>query len=160
MQRRRPSLQADEQLNERLTRTGLRFTAQRRHVYKVLLQKRDHPSADEVFIRAKRELPEISMATVYNCLETLVRCGLVREVYHDRGATRYCSNMQQHHHFYCDACGGAFDIDSPLSGDKPVMRMPPGFRVEGFEIALRGVCPECAERRVVSPRPLLAFRIP
>src|SRR5262245_58297607 len=64
-------------LSERLTTSGFRFTPQREHVYSVLLQKRDHPTAEEVFIRAKREIPDISMATVYNCLDALVKCGLV-----------------------------------------------------------------------------------
>lgn len=137
----------DERLNERLARTGLRFTAQRRQVYDVLLKKRDHPSAEEVFIRAKTENPDISMATVYNCLDTLVKCGLVKQVNHERGATRYCSNMQQHHHFYCDACGGTFDIDADSEVGEPEIHMPPGFRVLNFEISFRGLCPECGGRK-------------
>jgi len=137
----------DERLNERLARTGLRFTAQRREVYSVLLLQRDHPSAEEVFIRAKSAMPEISMATVYNCLDTLVKCGLVRQVNHDRGATRYCSNMQHHHHFYCDECGGAFDIDADPGHGAPGLHMPPGFHIRNFEISFRGLCPECAGKQ-------------
>ena len=111
---------AGARLNEQLARTGLRLTAQRRQVYNVLLLKRDHPSAEEVFLRAKSAMPDISMATVYNCLDTLVKCGLVKQVNHDRGATRYCSNMQRHHHFYCDDCGGTFDIEpGPAGGAAP-----------------------------------------
>ena len=83
------------QLNERLATSGFRFTPQREHVYAVLLRKRDHPTAEEVFIRAKREMPEISMATVYNCLDALVKCGLARQVTLERGATRFCPNMQR-----------------------------------------------------------------
>lgn len=136
-----------ERLNERLVRTGLRFTAQRREVYSVLLEKRDHPSAEEVFIRAKAAMPEISMATVYNCLDTLVKCGLVRQVNHDRGATRYCSNMEHHHHFYCDGCGGAFDIDADPQAREPELLMPSGFLVRNFEISFRGLCSACRGKR-------------
>lgn len=133
----------EERLTERLARTGLRFTAQRRQVYNVLLEKRDHPSAEEVFMRAKNAMPDISIATVYNCLDTLVKCGLVKQVNHERGATRYCSNMQLHHHFYCDACGGTFDIESDPAAGEPEIHMPPGFSVRNFEISFRGLCPEC-----------------
>merc|ERR1711916_316306 len=91
--------------------SGFRFTPQRRHVYNVLVNKRDHPTAEEVFIRAKAEMPDISMATVYNCLDALVKCGLVKQVNHDRTAKRYCSNMQQHCHYYCTDCNRVFDID-------------------------------------------------
>ncbi len=62
-------------LNERLAKGGFRFTPQRERVYSVLLKRRDHPTAEEVFIRAKQAMPEISRATVYNCLEALVQCG-------------------------------------------------------------------------------------
>ncbi len=138
---------ADQQLIERLERAGLRPTAQRRRVYSVLLRKQDHPSAEEVFLRVKEELPDISMATVYNCLDTLVRCGLVRQVNHDRGATRFCSNMAEHHHFYCDECGGTFDINTDPEAGHPAMTLPPGFRVRRYEIAFNGLCPQCAARR-------------
>jgi Fur family peroxide stress response transcriptional regulator len=137
----------DARLNERLARTGLRFTPQRREVYSVLLQKCDHPSAEEVFIRTKSAMPDISMATVYNCLDTLVKCGLVKQVNHDRGATRYCSNMELHHHFYCDHCSGAFDIDADPQAGEPEIHMPPGFHIRNFEISFRGLCPECAAKK-------------
>jgi Fur family peroxide stress response transcriptional regulator len=101
----------DPGLQVRLERSGLRVTPQREHVYNVLLSKTDHPTAEEVFIRSKKGMPEISMATVYNCLDALVSCGLVKQVNQDREATRFCSNMQPHHHFYCDECGGAHDIE-------------------------------------------------
>lgn len=136
----------DERLNERLAKTGLRFTAQRRHVYGVLLEHRDHPSAEQVFLRAKEAMPDISMATVYNCLDTLVQCGLVRQVNRERGATRYCSNMQEHHHFYCEECGGTFDIDYDPAVGRPEIYMPSGFAVHRFEISFLGLCPECAAK--------------
>ncbi len=45
---------SDDELSERLNTSGFRFTPQRQHVYDVLLHKRDHPTAEEVFIRAKK----------------------------------------------------------------------------------------------------------
>ena len=133
-------------LQERLEKGGLRVTPQREHVYQVLLDKRNHPTAEEVFIRAKKGMPEISMATVYNCLDALVSCGLVRQVNHDRDATRFCSNMQPHHHFYCDECGGAYDIDREPDAPQPEVEMPTGFRANRYEITIRGLCPDCAAK--------------
>jgi Fe2+ or Zn2+ uptake regulation protein len=135
-----------ESLQVRLEKSGLRFTQQRQHVYRILLGKRDHPTAEEVFIRAKKRMPEISMATVYNCLDTLVGCGLVREVNHDGGARRFCSNMREHHHFYCDDCGGAYDIDQVPEAREPDVPMPRGFKPSRYEITIRGLCPDCAAR--------------
>jgi Fur family peroxide stress response transcriptional regulator len=132
-------------LNERLTTGGFRFTPQRQQVYDVLLQKRDHPTAEEVFIRAKKQMPEISHATVYNCLGALVGCGLVRQVQLDRGATRFCPNMREHGHFHCSACGTIYDVDLPpeLLG----VAVPRGFKAQRYEIAIHGVCPDCAKKK-------------
>jgi Fe2+ or Zn2+ uptake regulation protein len=132
----------DGSLSERLKAGGFRFTPQRRHVYGVLVQRRDHPTAEEVFIRAKRQMPEISMATVYNCLDALVRSGLARQVTVDRGATRFCPNMQEHSHFHCDECGQVFDIE--LNQGLNGLALPEGFKAARFEIAVHGVCSDCA----------------
>ena len=136
-----------EQLNKRLVAGGFRFTRQREHVYKVLLKKRDHPTAEAVFIRAKQGKPEISMATVYNCLDALVQCGLVREVNVDRGATRFCPNMEDHCHFYCDGCGGVFDIRLREPGALPAIRVPAGFQPARYQVSIRGWCAACAPNR-------------
>lgn len=134
----------DGALQQKLEKSGLRTTPQRQHVYRVLIEKRDHPTAEEVFIRAKGGMPDISMATVYNCLDALVNCGLVRQVNQDREATRFCSNMQPHHHFYCDECGGAYDIERMDDAAEPPVTMPTGFKPSRYEVTVRGLCPECA----------------
>src|SRR4051812_36481138 len=120
----------DARLTERLATSGFRFTPQRQHVYGVLLEKRDHPTVEEVFMRSKQGMPEISMATVYNCLDALVKCGLVRHVNLDRDATRYCPNMKEHCHFYCDECGGVFDVDFIAEGSHGGLKVPSGFKVK------------------------------
>lgn len=112
-------------------------------VYNVLMSERDHPSAEQVFLRVKQELPDISMATVYNCLDALVKCRLVNEVNVDRGATRYCPNMKEHCHFYCDDCGKVFDIDRPFDCMDKDLHIPMGFKVNSVEIAVRGTCGGC-----------------
>jgi Fur family peroxide stress response transcriptional regulator len=138
-----PNNKLDESLNARLATKGFRFTPQRQQVYTVLLHKRDHPTAEEVFIRAKHDMPEISMATVYNCLDALVKCGLVRQVTLDRGATHFCPNMTEHCHFYCDTCESVFDIGLPARTGLP---LPKGFSAERFDIAIHGRCPACAKK--------------
>jgi Fur family peroxide stress response transcriptional regulator len=128
-------------LNERLTISGFRFTPQREHVYSVLLQKRDHPTAEEVFMRAKRTMPDISMATVYNCLDALVQCGVARQVTVEPGASRFCPNMREHCHFYCDSCEKVFDINLD---SEPGVPLPRGFRAQRYDVTIHGVCPACS----------------
>ena len=133
-------------LSEKLATSGFRFTPQRQHVYDVLLEKRDHPTAEEVFIRAKQDMPDISMATIYNCLDALVRSGVARQVTVDRGATRFCPNMREHCHFYCDTCENVFDIDLAQDGPNGI-DLPKGFKATRFEIAIHGICAACANKK-------------
>jgi Fe2+ or Zn2+ uptake regulation protein len=134
----------DNRLNERLATSGFRFTPQRQHVYSVLLEKRDHPTVEEVFIRAKQGMPDISMATVYNCLDALVKCDLIRHVNLDRSATRYCPNMKEHCHFYCDTCHGIYDVDLAADSKAAGLLVPDGFKVKHFDVSIRGICRDCA----------------
>lgn len=126
-------------LSQRLADSGLRSTPQREVVYEVLLKKRDHPTADEVFARVKSDLPTISLATVYNCLETLVQCDLVRAVNFERGPTRYCPNLRPHAHFHDEKTGRTHDIDLPPSVLETLNGvLPSGFDAKSVEITFRG----------------------
>ena len=124
---------------------GFRMTRQRRLVYDVLLHELNHPTASDVFMRAKDQLAGISLATVYNCLETLTDAGLVKQVNLDREPSRYCPNLHEHAHFFCMNCGAVQDI-APASDDGGLCgwRIPAGNRVEKMEVAMRGLCKSCA----------------
>jgi Fur family peroxide stress response transcriptional regulator len=128
-----------DSLAQRLADSGLRATPQRELVYDVLLKKRDHPTADQVFTRVKEELPGISLATVYNCLETLVSCGLVRQVNLEREPTRYCPNLRPHAHFHDEKSGSTHDIDLPPGLlDRVRAVLPAGYEASAVEITFRG----------------------
>lgn len=128
-----------EALSQRLADSGLRSTPQREVIYSVLLKKRDHPTADEVYARVRSELPTISLATVYNCLETLVQCDLVRAVNFERGPTRYCPNLRPHAHFHDERTGRTHDIDLPPTVLSELNRiLPQGFDAKSVEITFRG----------------------
>jgi len=121
-----------------------RLTKQRREVYEVLREQRDHPTATEVFIRAKTRVPGISLATVYNCLETLTHSGLVKQVNLDRGPSRYCPNLKEHGHFHCESCGSVSDVDL-CEAPEAALSLPRGTVVNRLDISLRGLCPRCAK---------------
>ena len=118
---------------------GLRMTRQRQEIYRILIAQRDHPTANEVFMRAKDRLPNISLATVYNCLEALVQHGIIRQVNFERESSRYCPNLSEHGHFHDAATGVIHDIDfKPGVNLSDVLELPPGAVIEDVEITLRG----------------------
>lgn len=132
--------------DETISSGGFRFTKQRRHVYDALMVKRDHPTAVDVFLRVKETMPSISLATVYNCLETLTECGLVRHVNRDRASSRYCPNLENHGHFFCDECDQVFDVPLRKQNLKETWKIPRNTVVLHHEISLRGLCPDCARK--------------
>lgn len=118
---------------------GLRMTRQRNEIYKVLMGHRDHPTAAEVYERAKSNMPGISLATVYNCLEALVQHGAVRQVNFERESSRFCPNLTEHGHFHDEQSGTIVDV--PLKkGIKlsDFLDLPDGAQIDNLEITLRG----------------------
>jgi len=131
--------EAQQALNEKLEQSGLRATRQRELIYELLLDQPDHPTAEEVFARAKIEMPSISLATVYNCLETFVQCDLVKQVNVDREPMRFCPNLKEHAHFHDLDSGRVFDVDLD-AGTIAQLRnvLPTGFDAKSINITFRG----------------------
>ena len=128
-----------ETLNRKLAQAGLRSTRQREVVYHAILSKRDHPTADEIFVRVKSAMPSISLATVYNCLDTLVQCRLVKQVHLERESTRYCPNLSEHAHFHDDDTGEVYDVrlDQEIL-EKLASLLPQDFEPNSIDITFRG----------------------
>ena len=139
-------------LRHALEESGQRFTEQRAAVYRMLVGTDQHPTADEVFLAVRRNLPGISLATVYKSLETLVGCGLAVKLTYGDGSARYDGRTDPHHHARCVACGKVSDVEGSLPG--PQLEALHGraddFLVTGYRLELIGYCPECAPRASVS----------
>lgn len=125
----------------------MRLTPHRREVYQVLSESMDHPTAYDVFNRVKDRSQGISLATVYNCLEHLTSHGLVRQVCLERGQSRYCANLQEHVHFFCETCGKVADAH-PIAAFDPgkFWDLPKGTKVSNVDVAIHGTCAQCAEK--------------
>jgi Fur family iron response transcriptional regulator len=80
-----------------------------------------HVTAEQLHGEAIAELIPVSLATVYNVLHQFTIAGLLREVVVEPGRTYFDTNIDEHHHFFCDASGDLQDI----SGDRvAVMGIP------------------------------------
>ncbi|PYS45170.1 MAG: transcriptional repressor [Acidobacteria bacterium] len=122
------------------------LTPQRRAVLDVVRARAHHPTAAEVFEAARRSLPGISFATVYNSLRYLKEAGLVREIAFGNGASRYDRETDRHDHAICSACGKLVDFD--LSGTVGLTRSAArasGFKAESVHLTLVGLCPRCRD---------------
>jgi Fe2+ or Zn2+ uptake regulation protein len=138
---------ATEQLLRRaLEAGGLRYTEQRAAVFRYLRGTESHPTADEVFLHVREEIPGISLATVYKGLETLVGCGLAAKLTYGDGSARYDGRTDEHHHVRCVACGRVSDLPG-RADDREVARLAASadhFKVTGYRLELTGYCAECS----------------
>jgi len=117
---------------------------QRERVLDVVHSTKTHPSADWVFHEVRREIPNISLATVYRNLNLLVESGDINEVLCD-GQLRFDGNKDEHFHFICRSCKGIFDIDEARV-TSPGFKLPRGYVVQDVKMDFYGVCPNCAAK--------------
>ena len=118
---------------------GLRMTKQRKVVYDVLLEQRDHPTAQVIYERAQEKLSSVSLATIYNCLEALVTHEVVKQVNIDREPSRYCPNLAEHGHFHDKQSGDVIDIQfKPNIKLTEFLDLPEGAVIEDLELNIKG----------------------
>ena len=123
------------------------LTRQRQVVLDVIQSGDTHPTAAEVFEGARRKMPGISFATVYNSLRYLKQEGLVREVAFGSGASRYDRETERHDHAICSDCGTLVDFDLPGTvGLIQSAARASRFKAESVHLTLIGLCPGCRGR--------------
>jgi len=125
---------------------GLELTKQRRSVLRVIRESERHLTANEVFDDARRLLPGISFATVYNSLRYLTNEGLIGEIRFGKDANLYDRKLTPHDHAICTKCGELVDIEMehPQELINRAAKISK-FKPESLEFTLRGICSKCAE---------------
>ena len=123
---------------------SLGLTKQRQAVLRAILESNKHLTANEVFDDARRFLPGISFATVYNSLNYLKKEGLIGEIQFGTDAKLYDRKLTQHDHALCNNCGKLVDLELPLpDGLIEEAATRSNFKAETLELTLRGLCPDC-----------------
>src|SRR5437899_12848920 len=121
---------------------GLAVTPQRLAIFRHLAATESHPSAEELHATVRRELPTLSLATVYKTLDTLAGVGAVRPVSRLGARGRWDANVTSHHHLVCTVCGRVTDVVEPRLDDasRPAAKVAArhGLRVAGHATELLG----------------------
>src|SRR5271154_3765672 len=123
---------------------GLAVTPQRLAIIRALLASADHPRADLIFARVRRQHPHISLATVHRTLETLCEAGEARKVTMLHDSARYDGNVSPHHHIVCVKCRRIRDIEIPRLDRLFAAQSDLGeFKVLGSSLEIHALCEEC-----------------
>lgn len=134
-------MKSPEELTESFRARGLKVTPQRQRIFRALHETGEHPTAEAVFAEVRREMPTISLRTVYQTLNDLTAMGELTHVCLGAGSSRFDPTLEPHHHLVCDTCGRVTDLHAEFSD----VHVPDdvGFAVSSTEIVFRGRCREC-----------------
>ena len=121
-----------------------RKSKQKEAILRVLRGTTSHPSADWVYEQVKREIPKISLGTVYRNLKLLKQKGEILELDLASTLSRFNGNSQDHYHFRCKQCGRIFDVDEPVDEEiDDRVAQKTGFKVSHHRLEFRGLCKDC-----------------
>ncbi len=122
----------------------MRKSKQRDAILRILMSTKSHPTAEWIYEEVKKEIPGISLGTVYRNLREMKKHGDILELEMAGGFGRFDGNSENHYHFRCEFCGRVFDVDEAVDGgiDKRVENKT-GFKVSHHRLEFRGVCCDC-----------------
>jgi len=131
-----------------LQAAGFRLTKQRSVIIKYLVENRmfpTHPTAEAIYEDLKDTPDQISLATVYNTLETLVNTKLVLAIDNKTdGKMHYDWFGTPHYHVICTNCGKIVDANNFSLHELPnLAAQATGYLIGSYQVEVRGICPEC-----------------
>jgi Fur family transcriptional regulator, peroxide stress response regulator len=136
-----------QEFRELCASCGITMTHQRQVLFEVLKSTPGHPSPEEVYLTVKKQIPSISLATVYKNIHLFLKSGIFREVSLHHGSLRVEMNRRPHHHLVCTACKSISDIDEDeLSLTRGPGKLPGGFLAQRFSIDVVGLCAACQSK--------------
>lgn len=121
-----------------------RMTKQKRIIMELLKGTDTHPTADWVYERARKVLPDISLGTVYRNLRVLTEDDVIQELSYGSTYSRYDGNPAEHYHFVCTECQRILDVPLEVQWDlNTKVESITGCQVEQHRLEFYGVCPDC-----------------
>lgn len=122
----------------------LKITPQRITIYESLWGDKGHPSAEVIFKRVRKKIPNISFDTVNRTLLSFVGADLIRLVRGHGRPKRFDPNLEGHHHFKCNKCNRIIDIyDKNLDALEIPKDIKRRFIVTGKRLVIEGICDSC-----------------
>ncbi len=137
-----------ETLTTTLQSAGMRITPQRVAICKLLVESEEHPTAARIYELVKAQYPSISLATIYNTLETLVSLGAVNVLGHaGDDNVHYDADLEPHVNLACVACHKIVDLPSEhVTHLDSEITSASGYKLLGARVLYYGLCPDCQKK--------------
>jgi Fe2+ or Zn2+ uptake regulation protein len=133
-------------LNETILKSpGTRMTSQRTLVFDIISRGGGHLAADEIYARARRKKPLISLSTVYRAIAKFKQLGLVVESHLGQEHHHYeAGHSGNHFHLVCIGCGSVIEFEYPLVDRvRDEVARAGSFKIVSAEMNLSGYCQQC-----------------
>lgn len=124
----------------------IKRSRQREAILSELCGRTDHPTAEELYLSLKEELPNLSLGTVYRNLSLLSEEGIILKL-SCGGADHFDGNTAQHYHFLCNRCGRLYDLPMPVFKelDREAQKYLP-CSADYHRLTFYGICQNCMEK--------------
>lgn len=120
----------------------LRNTKQRDAVLQNLSERYDHPTAEDIYLSVKKQIPSISLATVYRNLKLLESEGVVLKIT-TGDSDRFDGHTHEHYHFTCNECKRVLDLELEDGTNVNNLAKDFGGTVTNHSLMFFGICPQC-----------------
>lgn len=125
----------------------VRMTNQREVILRELRKSKQHLTADELYERVKKDMPRISLATVYRNLEILSEAGMIQKLEISGRQKRFDWDTAAHDHIYCVQCHRIDNLDlEHKSISKEVLKKVSSYEITGYRLEFAGICPSCKKK--------------
>jgi Fur family ferric uptake transcriptional regulator len=131
-----------------LAERGIRITAQRRLLVRIIQDSPRHLDVATLLEIAKKQDPNIDRATVYRTIALLKDRGLIDELdlMHIEGEKHYyeAKTNRDHCHMACFRCGAIMEyVSSSFEKLKKEMARESGFQIRVVRLEVGGFCKRC-----------------
>lgn len=125
---------------------AIKNSRQRQVIKEFLMTRKDHPTADVVYMNVRKQFPNISLGTVYRNLTLLSDLGEISRLRVGDGVDHFDADTSRHYHFICSKCGQVTDLKMDnIDSIVDIAGMNFNGEIQGYVTYFYGICGECTD---------------
>ncbi len=132
-----------QNLVQQFRQQGYKMTPQRRAILTVLMNGAAHLTAEQIYEQVRQDMPDISLATVYNSLRELSLAQVARELDLGGRGRHYEICRNSHAHMVCLQCGAIRDLWGRWDALPQLFAPPDDFDPLKYDLTIQGYCANC-----------------